>query len=231
MGAIALGCTLPAAIGTVGATPLRPAKTLDCSVGIGYCISWAMGVCGQGGNPDGVSYCCCVGACTCATILGAAIGALTLPYELISSSSAIFIVGCPLICHYDPQGIVTQQYLLHCFTPSLCPMLCKTSRSLKYYNKFASHVRSLVPYITSHGSYLAPSSVFVLSLASVTIALCVCRRTIASCVLVACPMFLESSSHIAHTMLSSSLERCRKLRNQLLCTPGVSAEACRFSSS
>ena len=29
--ATALGCTLPAATGTVGATPLRPTKTLDCA--------------------------------------------------------------------------------------------------------------------------------------------------------------------------------------------------------
>ena len=35
VGATALGCTLPAATGTVGATPLRPAKTLDYSVGTG----------------------------------------------------------------------------------------------------------------------------------------------------------------------------------------------------
>ena len=77
--AIALGCTLSAATGAVGATPLRPAKTLDYSVGTGYCISWAMGECGQGGNPNSVSYCCRFGACTCATIPGAAIGVLTLP--------------------------------------------------------------------------------------------------------------------------------------------------------
>ena len=113
VGATALGCTLPAATGTVGATPLRPAKTLDCSVGTSYCISWAMGVCGQGGNPYGVSYRCHVGACTCAAILGAAIGALTLPCELISSSSMIFTVGCPLICHYVPKVLCHNSI---CFT-------------------------------------------------------------------------------------------------------------------
>ena len=43
VGATALGCTLPAATGTVGATPLRPAKTLNYAVGTGC----AMGVGGQ----------------------------------------------------------------------------------------------------------------------------------------------------------------------------------------
>ena len=128
-------CTLPAATGTVGATPLRPAKTLDCTVGVGYCISWAMGECGPRGNPDGVSYCCRVGACTCAAIPGAAIGALTLPCELISSSSTILTVGCPLICT-SSQGTVSQQALLHCLTTYTTAANPKhaTCRFLKYYH-------------------------------------------------------------------------------------------------
>ena len=157
IGAIALGSTLPFAIGTVGATPLHPAKTLDCAVGESCCIAWAMGECGQGGNPDGVLYCCRVGACTCAAILGATIGALTLPCKLISSSSTIFNVGCPLICHR-----VTKVWYHNsiCFTVSphksqLLSMPCATCRLLKYYNKFVSRVRSLVPSHTLCGSYLS----------------------------------------------------------------------------
>ena len=99
----------------MGATLLHPVKTLDCSVGTGYCSSWAIGSFGQGGNPDGVLYHCRVGACTCATVPGAAMGALTLPCELISLSSTIFTVGCPLICHKFPRyGIMTiSASLLH----------------------------------------------------------------------------------------------------------------------
>ena len=99
VGARALGCTLPVATKIVGATPLLPTNTLDYVVGTGTCIAWAMGEYGQGGNPDGVLYCCLVGACTCASVLSIATGALKLPCELISSSSTMFTVGCPLILH------------------------------------------------------------------------------------------------------------------------------------
>ena len=75
-------------------------------------------------------------------------------------------IHCGLSTHLSlrSQGIVPQQYLLRCFTPPLCPMLRATCRSLKYYNKFASCVRSLVPYNTSRGLYLAlpASSCFLL---------------------------------------------------------------------
>ena len=169
--ATTLGCTLPAATVTVGATPLRPAKTLDCSVGTGCCISWAMGECGQGGNPDGVSCHCRVGACTCAAVPGAAIGALTLPCELISSSSTIFIVGCPLIGH-NSQGTVAQQSLLHCrttYTTASNPKRA-TRRSLKYYNKFASHVRSFT------GSSKTLCVVRIVYFQRLRALSCVCRR-------------------------------------------------------
>ena len=83
----------------------------------GCCIPWAMGERGQGGNPDSVLCHCHIGACTCATVPGAAIGTLTLLCELISSSSTIFTVGCPLIGH-NSQGTISQQSLLHCLTTS-----------------------------------------------------------------------------------------------------------------
>ena len=75
-------------------------------------------------------------------------------------------IHCRLSTHLSlrSQGIVPQQYLLHCFTPPLCPMLHATCRSLKYYNKFASRVRLLVPHTTLRGSYLnlPASSCFIL---------------------------------------------------------------------
>ena len=98
-----------------GCNSTASCKTLDYSVGVGCCISWAMGECGQGGNPDGVLCHCHIGACTCATVPDAAIGTLTLLCELISSSSTIFTVGCPLIGH-SSQGTGEQQSLLHCLT-------------------------------------------------------------------------------------------------------------------
>ena len=64
---------------------------------------------------SGVLYHCLVGTCTCAAVSGAAIGALTLPCELISSSSTIFTVGCPLICHYVPKVLYHNSI---CFTAS-----------------------------------------------------------------------------------------------------------------
>ena len=209
MGATALGCTLPAATGTVGATPLRPAKTLDCFVGTGYCISWAMGVCGHGGNPDGVLYCCRVGACTCATIVGAAIGALTLPCELISSSLTIFIVRCPLICHNVPKVLYHNSI---CFTaspltPPLRPML--HAQLAGRLSTTTSSRRASVHWflkILSSDPVSCTSSVFsAFSRVCHRCTLCSPWRTIASCALVARPMFPESSSHIAHTVLSSSL--------------------------
>ena len=125
-----------------------------------------MGECGQVGNPDSVLYCCRVGACTCATILAAAIGALPLPCELISLSSTIFTVGRPLICHKFPKVVYHNSicFTLAPLTPPLCPIPRATCRSLKYYNNFVSRVRSLIPYNTSRGSYLSllPSSCFLL---------------------------------------------------------------------
>ena len=219
--AIALGCTLLAAIGTVGATPLRPAKTLDCYVGTGCCISWAMGECGQGGSPDGVLCRCRVGACTCAAVPGTAIGALTLPCELISLSLMIFTVGCPFIGH-NSQGTVSQQSLLHCLTTHTIAPNPKhaTCGSFKYYDKIASRVRSLVPQNNPHGSYLSfpASSCFLLRPSPLHSVFAVEQVLLAHWLHVRC--FLESCSHTAHIMFSSSLERRRKLRNQLLCTPG-----------
>ena len=180
-----------------------------------------MGECGQGGNPDGVSYCCRVGACTCAAVPGAAIGALTLPCELISSSSTIFTVGCPLIVTIPK----VQSHNSFCFNVSQLTPLCPIPNAqLAGFLSTTTQVRVARPFTGSskQSAWFVSffSSVFVLSPASVTVALCVRRRTIASCTLAARPMFSESSSHTAHTVFSSSLERSRKLRNQLLYTLG-----------
>ena len=180
-----------------------------------------MGVCGQGGNPDSVSYHCrrwylylchrigCRHWCIDAT--------LRTHFIVVDN------IHCRLSTHVSlrSQGMVPQQYLFRYFTPPLCPMLRTTCRSLKYYNKFASRVRSLVPHTTSCGSYLnlLASSCFILRPSPLHSVFAV--DTIASCALATRPMFLEFSSHTAHTVLSSSLECCQKLRNQLSYTSGL----------
>ena len=133
-------------------------------------------------------------------------------------------IHCRLSTHcHNSQGTVSQQFLLQCLTTHTTVSNPKraTCRFLKYYYKFASRVRSFTGSSKHFAWFVSfPSNVFVLSPASITVPLCVRRQTIASCALAARPMFSESSSHTAHTVLSSSLERCQKLRNQLLYTPG-----------
>ena len=212
----------------MGATPLCPANTLDCSVGVGTYIAWDFGECSQGGNPNGVLYCCHVSTCTCAIVLGAAIGVLTLPCKLISSSSTIFTMGWPLICHSVPKvryGTTMVSASLH--KPQLRLLSLTTCKLLKYYNQFCV-ARSFIGSFSHSAWFLSfLSSVFMLSPASITIELRVLHWTIASCMLATRPMFLESSSHTAYTVFSSSLECHQKLQNQFCVVQGLT-KACRL---
>ena len=96
-----------------------------------------------------------------------------------------------------------------------------TCRSLKYYNKFALRVRSLLPHNTSRSSFLnlPASSCFILRPSPLHYVFTVEQLLLACWMHVRC--FLSLPLTLPTTVRSSSLERCLKLRNQLSCNLGL----------
>ena len=113
--------------------------------------------------------------------MGAATGALTLPCELISSSSTRFTVGCPLIC--------ADTFVLCTRKPKLRSLLVAHLQDAKVLQQFFASLGHLF-HSKHHAFFLSDSSsAFVHSLASVTVDLRALRRTIAPCAKTARPRF------------------------------------------